>query len=356
MTHEYSTLSDIVEHIQIGSDFCIYHASGQQFGMSSELALQLHQFPQSVQDQYLRLQLQSFLLNRYFKGRDRGAQEPSSDVDQGEQSVDQNDDVQGPNQKFFNQLHERNQGTGYFEPGWQILRNEPDGKWVVTKDQFTLHIERHWHLDALNQSAKIGDSVAIRMPKNRVDTGLYVAVGNGGLPLHDPAQVGVDIYFHFSPDAALEIMQHLTQPLNSLQVPFTFQVPYYFDAYQHWDAGVLTVNRTDYSRIQPILSAIYRDQRSQFQAATPYSTKPIAPGLGLAEVSASIHAQSGFGRDRCQLVANGLFAAWRETDESPTNRLQQIQAQFIQCGLSWERPFLNGDQEDAYDSLVSDDG
>jgi hypothetical protein len=66
---------------------------------------------------------------------------------------------------FYNRLHQSNSGTGYFDPGWYVLREESDGSLAVTKGSLRLHIERDRHLQPAQQAAVVGDSVAIRMPK-----------------------------------------------------------------------------------------------------------------------------------------------------------------------------------------------
>ena len=61
-----------------------------------------------------------------------------------------------------------------------MLRQEPDGSMAVTKGGLTLYIEPECHLKPSKKSAKVGESIAIWMPKNRLQNGCYLAVSNVG--------------------------------------------------------------------------------------------------------------------------------------------------------------------------------
>jgi hypothetical protein len=249
-------------------------------------------------------------------------------------------------------LHQSNSGTGYFDPGWYVLREESDGSLALTKGSLRLHVERDRHLQPSEQAAVVGDSVAIRMPKNRVQNGFYMAVSNVGLNrLDDPEgqSVTVRVYFNLTPEGAVAVMGSLTRQLNEMAIPFSFKVLYNPDDYGRYDSGVLYFNKSDYEVVREVLQAVYRENESHFQPEVPLFTMQLAPGLGLAEEPDQKFAhQESFGMNRCQIVANGLLEAWYNGDDSPAGRMDAILQQLSLLEIDLQRVYLNANSEDTY--------
>ncbi len=70
--------------------------------------------------------------------------------------------------------------------------------------------------------------------------------------------------------------------------------------------------------------------------AVPLFTKAIAPGVGVAEEPDTEPFE--FGVNRCQLVTDGLLAAWVNGEESPEQRMDAIRQQFALHGIDLQRP------------------
>ena len=89
-----------------------------------------------------------------------------------------------------------------------------------------------------------------------------------------------------------------------------------------------------------------------FQPEIPLFTKQLAPGLGLAEEpDYKFGPQESFGRNRCQIIANGLMEAWHKGDELPYSRMDAIVQHFSLLGIDWRRAYLNASSEDIYTPL-----
>jgi hypothetical protein len=118
-------LQDIVSKVQIQSDFCIRHPDYKPFELPAEVVARFQQLPADIQRKYLSLQLRSFLYGIYYNGSMRTASHQtrfkSSATRPGEQYL------LGVDLGFYNRLHQSNSGTGYFDPGWYVLREESDG-------------------------------------------------------------------------------------------------------------------------------------------------------------------------------------------------------------------------------------
>ncbi len=338
-------LQDIARNVEIKSNFCISHPNYQPLELPEETVARFQNLSNQMQHKYLSLQLQNFIYGIYYNGSLR-SQLALSNKDKNLHIDLENNSVLGIDVDFYSQLHENNCGEGYFDRGWLILREEIDGSVAVKKSSLTLHIEREKHLQYCEQNAVVGDNIAIRMPKNLLQNGFYLAVSNTEPESHNNM---VRVYFNFTPGGAVAVMHRLTQMLNAIPIFFHFKVLYNPEEYKRHDSGVLYIEKPNYEAVRKVLETVYSENKSHFKSDIPLFTKQLAPGLGLAEEPDSKFAQQeSFGMNRCQIVANGLLQAWLERDNSPEARIEAIHGQFSQLGIDLERAYLNANSEDIY--------
>ncbi|MDV2996885.1 MAG: hypothetical protein N4J56_006590 [Chroococcidiopsis sp. SAG 2025] len=347
-------LKDIVHKIEIKSDFSIRHPDYKPLELPAEAVTRFEKIPEQMQQKYLSLQLRNFLYGVYYNGSMKTALALGGERNGLPLNLE-NNTVLGVDVGFYERLHESNCGEGYFDSGWSVLREETDGSLAVTKEGLRLHIQQDKHLQPFQQTAALGDSVAIRMPKNQVQNGFYIAVSNVGFSRLEDANshsVMVRIYFNLTPDGAVVVMGSLTQLLNEMMFPFCFKVLYNSKDYQRYDSGVLYFDKRNYDVVREGLQIVYQDE-SHFKPDIPLFTKQLAPGLGLAEEPDQKFAQQeSFGMNRCQIVANGLLEAWLQGDNSPEGRTKAIFGQFSRLGIDLHRPYLNTDSKDIYTPLT----
>lgn len=348
-----SSLLDIVSNIQIESNFCIRHPKYQSFALPTKIAERFRKNSPALQHKYLALLLRNFLHGIYYNGSLKTTL--SLDIDPSHNLEYKNlesHSILEIDWQFYEQLHTSNQGIGYFDPGWQVLRREPDGSITAIKGGLTLYVEYNSNIEPSTQTAKVGEYINIWMPKNRLENGFYVAVSNVGqdLQAHPNANLGAGrIYFNVTPFGAIALMDSFTQQLNAAAIPFNFQVLHNPLAYGRYDSGVLSFEREDYPAIRKILQAIYAEHQSHFYNEIPLFTKFLAPGLSLAEeASQKFAAQESFGMNRCQIVANALLEVWQQGNDSIQERMRAIDLHFSRFGIDLERPYLNSCSEDIY--------
>ncbi|MDF5706651.1 MAG: T3SS effector HopA1 family protein [Nostoc sp. S4] len=351
--HILDILQDIIK-VQIQSNFCILHPDYKPWELPSEVVARFQAMPAEVQNRYMSLQLRSFIYGIHYNGSMKAVL--ALDANANSQPVNlENNTVLGVDLGFYDRLHNSNTGGGYFDPGWYVLRQETDGMLAVHKGGLTLHIEREIHLQDAEQSAAIGDTVAIRMPKNFVQNGFYMAVGNAGAESHHhPSQVPqlVRVYFNLTPEGAVAVIANLTQHLNAIAMPFTFKVLYNQGDYNRHDSGVLYFEKHSYEVVREVLQKVYIKNKSYFQSEIPLFTKLLAPGLGLAEEPDSKFAtQESFGMNRCQIIANALLEAWNQGDDSPQAKMKAIFQHFSLLQLDWQYAYLNAKSNDIYTPL-----
>ncbi|NEZ57599.1 T3SS effector HopA1 family protein [Adonisia turfae] len=352
-----NALEDMVASVTIQPDLCIKHPQYQPFQVPPEMLSRFEHIPADLRQKYRSLQLRSFLYGIYYNGSLQTELALDSDTEQHTQFQDlENNTYFGVDLDFFTQLHQRNTGTGYFDPGWQVVEQVSEENLTVKKGGLTLYIDRQQHL-ASGIIAAVGDIVAIRLPNNLMQNGFYVAVGDAGKYSTQGGQVRetlVRVYFNLTSQGALAVMKTLTQQMNAHGVPFTFKVLYSPANYQRHDAGVLYVQRSHYSKVHELLQSVYQSHQSYFRHEEPLFTKRLAPGLGLAEEPDHKFTQTeSFGQNRCQILANALLEAEAFSDEPEHSerRLAAIQQHFQKIGLDLTRPYLNANVEDIYAPL-----
>jgi HopA1 effector protein family len=346
-----NTLEDIVCKVEIQTNFSIHHPDYKPLKLPDEVVERFHKLPKQIQQKYLSLQLQSFIYGIYYNGSMRSALALDSEANSLNLDLE-NNTLLGVDIAFYQRLHQSNCGEGYFDPGWSVLREETDGTLAVIKGNLRLHVKRDKHLQPAEKSATVGELIAIRMPKNLVQNGFYMAVGNAGIQsqehLEQPQQI-VRVYFNLTPSGAVEVMRDLTQQLNAIAVEFSFKVLYNCEDYKRYDSGVLYFDKKDYQGVRKVIQAVYQQKQSHFKPQVPLFTKQLESGLGLAEEpEQKFGEQESFGTNRCQIVANGLLSAWLQGDDSKQGRMQAILRQFSSESIDLEHPYLNANSEDIY--------
>lgn len=340
------TLREIAEKVQMSSEFCISHPDYEPWQLPLETKKNIQKMPLELQKKYLSLQLQGFLYGIYYNGFLRPILSLENTHNSSPSDLE-NDTVLGVDHAFIEQLHEHNLGEGYFDPGWLVIGHEDDGMIVVSKGGLRLHIDPSKHLKVSQSIPNLGESIPVKMPKNLLQRGFYLAVSNVE---PNPQSKLVRVYFNVTHEGAIACMESLTKQLNELPIFFHFKVLYNPDDYNRYDAGVLYLEKENYAIIKPIVSRVYQENQTYFKPEVPLFTKFLASGLGLAEEpEQKLSEQDSFGTNRCQIVANGLLEAYERGDSSVKGRLKSITEQFSALGIDLKYPYLNQGSEDIYD-------
>jgi HopA1 effector protein family len=345
----FDRLKDITDRVHIESPYCVSHPLYGKTELEPERIEQFQNLPVVLQNRYLSLQVRNFLHGIYFTGMNQPEHLTAAELSSPAGLV--NNMAWGLNLDFYTQLHESNCGQGFFDPGWCVM-GEMDGLLAVRKEDLTLYVERYLHLNPSEQSAVMGDAISIKMPPNRLKSGCYLAVSDVGL-VEKSNTPTINIYFNLRPEGAAPVMHSLTQHLNALQIPFTFQVPYDPLSYDRYDSGILHCAKSDYGVMRSALSAIYTENSSYCREETPLFTKQLAPGVAVAEEpSHKFSAQEDFGLNRCQILTNGLLMADRQGEYTSEMKMVMILNQMYEHRIAPEFAYLDGDGEDIYADIL----
>ncbi len=349
------SLQDIVSQLRIDANFCIRHPAYRPLELPVETVQRFQQLPDELQSKYLSGQLCGFLYGIYYNGSLKVALAPDSEDRFPAHQDLENNTFLGVDLAFYDQLHSSNMGQGYYDSGWQVLREESDGSLAISKNGLTVHIDREQHLPSDLKESEVGDIVSILLPKNRIQNGFYMAVGNAGPSNHrDSSQKAevVRIYFHLDIEGAVAVMHSLTQQLNEISLPFSFKTLYNPSSFGRYDSGVLYFDKQNYEVLRPVLQTLYLKHKLHFQPETPLFTKFLAPGLALAEEpDQKFSDKESFGTNRCQIVANGLLDAQQNDRNSASDRMAAIAQQFALLNINLHQAYLNSTSEDIYAPL-----
>ncbi|NJR31977.1 MAG: hypothetical protein HC778_02765, partial [Chamaesiphon sp. CSU_1_12] len=148
-----SVLEDIAQNVEIGDDFAIHHPDYKPWEIPAEAVVRFQQMPVQIKQKFLSLQLRSFLYGIYYNGSMRSSLAKNT-PERAFPSDLENNTFMGIDMIFFERLHDRNCGTGYFDRDWTILAIK-DEELVVKKGGLKLHIDREKHLAAAQQQATV---------------------------------------------------------------------------------------------------------------------------------------------------------------------------------------------------------
>jgi HopA1 effector protein family len=359
MSNFSQTLAEIVTKIQIEPNFTVYHPDYPPLELRPDILDRLQRISPQLQSKYLIIQVQNYLHNLYFthssidlQAMEIAAQQPSQI---------KNNSIDGVDIDFCQRLQHSNTSRGYLDRDWQVVATTDAGELIVVKDGLHLHIQPHQHLPPDFQQATIGAVVPIYLPPNLVDRDTFIIVGNDGTPpVCDPVcnSPSVQIYFNFTPDAAVAIAEKLTHQLNELSIPFQFAILHDPALFHRYDCGTLWLPQAGYLATQIFLAEIYQAHQTEFSANVPLFTKQLAPGWGLAEVPTT--TVGTFGMQRCEILATGLVMAITSGTAKPndrgqtsaTDKLHSVCERFTTAGIDWLRPYLNPSARDCYSTFV----
>jgi hypothetical protein len=333
MSDSHQILAELVEKIQIDRDFRISHPDYPSIDTPAETIERIQQMAPQLQRKYSIVQIQTYLYEIYFSHSLISLRELAAVAQQSAQV--KNDTINGVDVNFYRQLQQHNPSSGYLDPDWQVVAKTEAGELVVVKDGLHLHLDPAQHLPPDLQHTAIGNIVPIYLPPDLMGQDTYIMVGNFGSPAGSPS---VQVYFNFTPAAALAISHALSQELNKLGISFQFAILHNPDLFHRYDAGMLWLSQAGYFAIQPVLAQIYQTHQAEFAAEIPLFTQWLAPGLGIAEDPG---APVTFGLQRCGLVATGLVVAMEQGKTSVADKLKIVEQEFTTAGIDWLHPQLN---------------
>lgn len=243
-------------------------------------------------------------------------------------------------------LSRANAGNGCWTSGW-VVRAMEGASVVGEKAGLRLTAQEGSWRSPLDAQARVGSTVDFLTPKEQlgISPGFYLAQGNRALDPTGAADI-VRVYWNATANGAVLLMAALTRDLNDLDLPFRFKVVSHLDCYARCDSAVLYLRQEDFSKAADVLARARSSAAGELDHAIPAFTKPLAPGLAVAENPGD---DTSFGWHRCELVANALVEAYEHGARTVDERLAHVAQRFANEGLSLEAPYLNPGSSDRYE-------
>ncbi|MEN8113331.1 MAG: T3SS effector HopA1 family protein [Actinomycetota bacterium] len=248
---------------------------------------------------------------------------------------------------FVDALSAANHGQGFIDEGWTV-RQILDTTVVVEKHGLELWVPVDQCLAPAGTRIAVGESVGLPHPSAlpAYSPGFYAVFGDRPFPASSAVPI-VRLYWHLTSEGAVPFVQVASELLNRARISFRFKVLSDPERYERCDAAVIYVPADNYQDAAPIIEQIYAHVAPGLRAATPAFTKPLAPGLGLAE---DPPGGQSFGMHRCGLVADGLIAAHSEGAAALGERVGHVVDRFAEAGIDIDAPYLNPGSTDVYDN------
>lgn len=246
---------------------------------------------------------------------------------------------------FVQRLSEANCGAGYLEPGWELRGVEGSELLIARND-----LEVRARLEECQLPAGVapspGASISVRFPKEfrQLLPGFYFVTGNRGWA--NGGQGFVRVYWNLTADGVIHLVRAATRRLNDAGLAFQLKALTYLGRPRRCDATVLYLRKENYDDSARILQQVHAEVSPHLSPAVPALTKPLAPGVGLAEDPG--HGLS-FGEHRCRLLAEGLLRAQEAGRRSLHDRSAVVHESFAHEGIDVEKaPYVNPGSEDVY--------
>jgi hypothetical protein len=253
-----------------------------------------------------------------------------------------------PTGNLVTELSNANTGQDCWDSGWEIVEVMANGRIRAKKQELARDF---WpgefiSLEGPGLAPRAGMSLRAFFPKESTTTqpGFYFAFGSSGEEEFEELSI-VRFYWAVRSSGAVPLMRSITESLNRFQVPFRLKSPVSGSFYNRLDAAVLYVNKRFYQISAIVLARAYGVIRCHLTPFTPLFTKPLAPGLGLAEDPGT---GESFGMQRCRLLAEAIWAACTDRNQHAQPRLETVVRHLELAGVCADCPYLNVGSVDQY--------
>ena len=168
--------------------------------------------------------------------------------------------------------------------------------------------------------------------------GYYFAFGSYAEEEFDAPSI-VRFYWAVKSSGAVALMGGITETLNRLRTPFRFKMGVEAHSYGRLDAAVLYVHKRFYQITARLIAPVYGQPSRHLLAGAPMFTKPLAPGLALAEDPGS---GESFGMQRCRVLAAAILGARPVSLDAVIRGMEA-------AGVRADAPYLSPGSADQYD-------
>jgi hypothetical protein len=238
-------------------------------------------------------------------------------------------------------LSHSNRSIERWDPGWKVYLTLPTGQIYMSKGerQRSSMPGEYITSTASGMAPQVGDSVILRVHResHTLQPSFYFMFSETLTDVWDEHSL-IRFYFHCMPRAVEQLIEYMTLELNHYLIPFRMKALSDATLYTRTDAMVLYCAKRYFDIVYRILLLLPESISSTLETSVPLFTKPLLPGVGLAE---DPNTGESFGMHRCRLVAEGIVDAWLLGHQSIAARQRAVVARFAMNGFQVDAPYLN---------------
>lgn len=229
--------------------------------------------------------------------------------------------------RFLRSMRELLGRRCWWQDGWRVVGHPAPGRWLVERDDLVLTVTD-------DELRPVPGGVLVRFPAERAAAfpGRFGVTGTAG-----PARglATASCYLNLVPGDAPSVLTDLVTRLDALEVPFTAALLDDPAAFGRPDAAVVSTARYHLGTVVRTVLGLHGNARASFGSAVPAFTRPLAPGVAVADDPAG---PLDFGRHRSRAVAAGLLAARK--DAGVADRLAAVRTVLGRHGIDPAAPHL----------------
>lgn len=256
----------------------------------------------------------------------------------------------GAEDDISKELSAANASQPRWEPGWQIYKADPSGQIFAQRGGIYRAFWPGQYViqDGGGAGPRVGSSAMVFFPKESfaAQPGFYFAFGEAETetPVDDNL---IRFYWNVQGGGAAELMRLATQSLNRYSAPFRMKSLTHRSQYVRLDPSIIYVNKRYFHIAAELLGDVHRKARGWLGEETPLFTLRLARGLALAEDPGN---GESFGMNRCRLLAEAVWTAYLQGDQSLSGRMALAASHFKASGVELDRPYANARSANQYDS------
>lgn len=261
-----------------------------------------------------------------------------------------NFDLNALGRDYLSKLSTANSGTGTWEFGWELMKQESSGYLQIQKDDLRLWVrpEQFIHLES---DLLTGAPGYVRMPKEFqiLLTGFYGANGNAIFDgIEERKTPLVRLYWNLNYEGAIIFVRELTRDLNLAGIPFRLKVPNNRYFFPRADSCVLYIRKKHLRDSVHTLTNLYRQVRGELNSETPVLAKRLALGISLAE---DPNTGESFGQNRSRLLSEAIVLSFNMEGRSNAN-LVDVRRYLKENMVDMDCPYVNPPNSDDYDRIL----
>jgi hypothetical protein len=316
-------IADAVSALELSPDGMLSWRRRQIGGLEGRL----RRLPPDQRRKYLRQQITDCLYSRFYTRG--GGPEPLASVERSTRATPEID-------RLAQIYRHKDSWTG----GWELVEQQ-GARSSVRRGGITV-----WTSSREVRNPAADSRVEVRLPAvaERLSPGFLLLRGALDLDMAARGRV-LRLYWNILPGGAELLFKNLTVHFDEGLLPYRLKILRALRSEARCDAAVLYLPAAGWHTARTFLEERYSDMAAWLGPRTPAFTLRLAPGLAVAEDPPS---GESFGRNRSQLLADGLLDAWENGIADPDRRIAAVCDGILAKGFDPENLHLDAGSREQY--------